>query len=124
IFSPSTILPAVSSVVTHSQLKAMLASRNIQLFDVRSPEEYQDGRIPQAVNLPLDNLEESLKLSPEYFEQRFEVKAPGKDDDNVVFHCRSGIRSAAALGIAHQLGFSKARHFKGGYSEWVEQGGK
>lgn len=57
--------------------------------------------------MSVDNLEESLKLSPEHFEQRFEVKAPGKDDDNIVFHCRSGKRSATALGIAYQLGFSK-----------------
>ncbi|CAI5673188.1 thiosulfate:glutathione sulfurtransferase-like [Oreochromis aureus] len=112
------------SVVTYSELKTMLASHNIQLFDVRNPDEYQAGHIPQAVNVPLDNLEESLQLSPELFEQRFEVKAPTKADDNIVFHCRSGIRSTSALGIAYQLGFSKARHFKGGYSEWVEREGK
>ncbi|CAI5673184.1 thiosulfate:glutathione sulfurtransferase isoform X1 [Oreochromis niloticus] len=112
------------SVVTYSELKTMLASHNIQLFDVRNPDEYQAGHIPQAVNVPLDNLEESLQLSPELFEQRFEVKAPTKADDNIVFHCKSGSRSIRALGIAHQLGFSKARHFKGGYSEWVDQEGK
>uniref|UniRef100_A0A668USI4 Rhodanese domain-containing protein n=1 Tax=Oreochromis aureus TaxID=47969 RepID=A0A668USI4_OREAU len=115
---------ASQDVVTYSELKTMLASHNIQLFDVRNPDEYQAGHIPQAVNVPLDNLEGSLQLSPELFEQRFEVKAPTKADDNIVFHCKSGSRSIRALGIAHQLGFSKARHFKGGYSEWVEQEGK
>ncbi|XP_031137987.1 thiosulfate:glutathione sulfurtransferase isoform X1 [Sander lucioperca] len=113
-----------ASVVTYSQLKTMLSNRDIQLFDVRNPDEYQAGRIPDAVNIPLGNLEESLKLSPERFQQTFEVKAPGKDDDNIVFHCKSGNRSAKALDIARQLGFSRARHYKGGYSEWAEQEGK
>ncbi|KAG7225014.1 hypothetical protein INR49_014807 [Caranx melampygus] len=94
------------SVVTYSQLKFMLSNRNIQLFDVRNPDEYQAGHIPDAVNIPLGNLEDSLKLSPEGFQEKFEVKAPGKDDDNIVFHCRSGKRSATALAIATQLGFS------------------
>ncbi|XP_041824349.1 thiosulfate:glutathione sulfurtransferase-like isoform X2 [Melanotaenia boesemani] len=112
------------SVVTYSQLKNMLSKHDIQLFDVRNPDEYQAGNIPQAVNIPLDTLEDSLKLDPELFEQNFKVRAPGKDDDNIVFHCRSGKRSFTALSIAHQQGFSRARHYKGGYSDWVEQQGK
>ncbi|GAA6214981.1 thiosulfate sulfurtransferase/rhodanese-like domain-containing protein 1 [Lates japonicus] len=113
-----------ASVVTYSQLKTMLSNRDIQLFDVRNPDEYQAGQIPQAVNIPLDTLEESLKLPPESFEQKFQVEAPEKDDDNIVFHCRSGKRSATALDIAHKLGFSRARHYKGGYIEWAEKEGK
>uniref|UniRef100_A0A671W6U4 Thiosulfate:glutathione sulfurtransferase-like n=1 Tax=Sparus aurata TaxID=8175 RepID=A0A671W6U4_SPAAU len=99
-------------VVTYSQLKTMLSNRNIQLFDVRNPDEYQAGRIADAVNIPLGHLEESLKLSPERFQQKFEVRAPGKDDDNIVFHCRSGKRSSQALDIARQLGFSRSAHHK------------
>ncbi|XP_053198564.1 thiosulfate:glutathione sulfurtransferase [Scomber japonicus] len=113
-----------ASVVTYSQLKTMLANHDVQLFDVRQPDEYQAGHIQDAVNIPLGSLEESLKLSPERFEQKFEVRAPRKGDDNLVFHCKSGIRGAKALDIAHQLGFSRARHYKGGYSEWAEREGK
>ncbi|KAM7369891.1 hypothetical protein PAMP_011179 [Pampus punctatissimus] len=96
-----------ASVVTYSQLKTMLSTHDIQLFDVRNLDEYQAGHIPNAVNIPLGSLEESLKLSPEDFQQKFEVRAPEKDDDNLVFHCQSGKRSAKALDIARQLGFSR-----------------
>ncbi|XP_046879363.1 thiosulfate:glutathione sulfurtransferase [Hypomesus transpacificus] len=112
------------SVVSYEQLKNMLSNRNIQLFDVRNPDEYLAGRIPDAVNIPLGELEESLKLSPGHFKQTFQVPAPLKDDDNIVFHCKSGNRSVKALGIAYNLGFTRARHYKGGYSEWVEREGK
>ncbi|XP_034025341.1 thiosulfate:glutathione sulfurtransferase [Thalassophryne amazonica] len=99
----------------------MLSKQAVQLFDVRTPEEYQAGHIPQAVNIPLDTLEESLKLIPEHFQHKFHVNAPKKDDQDIVFQCRTGIRSAKALDIAYQLGYSRAKHYKGGYSEWTEK---
>lgn len=52
-------------------------------------------------------LEETLKLSPELFQQKFHVSIPEKDDGNIVFYCRSGNRSATALSIAYQLGFGR-----------------
>lgn len=113
-----------ATVVTYSQLKTMLSNRDVQLFDVRNPDEYQAGHIPEAVNIPLDTLEESLQLPPARFQQKFEVKAPGKDDGNIVFHCARGNRSLKALDIARRLGFDRARHYKGGYVEWAEKEGK
>ncbi|XP_054621718.1 thiosulfate:glutathione sulfurtransferase isoform X2 [Dunckerocampus dactyliophorus] len=107
--------------VTSSQLRSMLSKRDLQLFDVRNPDEFKAGHIPHAVNMPLGSLEESLKMSPESFQQRFQVRAPGKKDDNIVFHCFSGRRSAKALDIARKMGFSRAKHYKGGYSEWAEK---
>ncbi|XP_060756852.1 thiosulfate:glutathione sulfurtransferase [Neoarius graeffei] len=113
--------PDLDSVVTYKQLKVMLASHNVQLFDVRNPDEFQAGRIPDSVNIPLGQLEDSLKLSPEQFEKLFKVKAPKKEDDNIIFHCQRGRRSLTALKTAWSLGFSRARHYAGGYSEWAEK---
>ncbi|KAK7123770.1 hypothetical protein R3I93_022015 [Phoxinus phoxinus] len=112
--------PDPVSVVTYEQLKAMLANHSVQLFDVRNPDEFQAGRIPDSINIPLGQLEESLKLPPQQFQVQFKVKAPQKEDDNIVFHCRSGKRSLSALEIAHRLGFLKARHYAGGYIDWEE----
>ncbi|XP_027030806.1 thiosulfate:glutathione sulfurtransferase [Tachysurus fulvidraco] len=113
--------PKLDSVVTYEQLKVMLTRHRVQLFDVRNPDEFQAGRIPDSVNVPLGQLEESLKLSPEKFEKRFKVKAPKKEDDDIVFHCQKGRRSLTALETAWRLGFSRARHYAGGYSEWAEK---
>ncbi|XP_062377584.1 thiosulfate:glutathione sulfurtransferase isoform X2 [Sardina pilchardus] len=102
-------------------MQSMMSSKDIQLFDVRNPDEFQAGRIPGSINIPLNSLEQSLKLSPQHFELLFEAKAPGKEDDNIVFHCQGGHRSASALGIAKRLGYMRARHFAGGYREWAER---
>uniref|UniRef100_A0A8C1T0E9 Si:ch211-161h7.8 n=1 Tax=Cyprinus carpio TaxID=7962 RepID=A0A8C1T0E9_CYPCA len=113
--------PDSVSAVTYEQLKAMLANHSVQLFDVRNTDEFQAGRIPDSVNIPLGQLEESLKLPPQQFQLHFGVKAPEKEDDNIVFQCRSGKRSLTALEIAHRLGFSKARHYAGGYIDWEQR---
>ena len=59
------------------------------------------------MHVSVGELEESLKLSPGHFKQTFQVPAPLKDDDNIVFHCKSGNRSVKALGIAYNLGFTR-----------------
>lgn len=58
--------------------------------------------------IPVAVVDESLKLSPEQFQQRYNVKAPEKDDNNIVFYCRSGNRSYKALTMAQQLGFTRS----------------
>lgn len=113
----------------------MLSKRDVQLFDVREPHEYQEGRILDAVHMPrkfypscktafsiflaifshfslcwgisVAVVDESLRLPPDQFQQLYNVKAPAKDDHNIVFYCRSGNRSFKALSAAQQLGFRR-----------------
>ncbi|KAL4624893.1 thiosulfate sulfurtransferase/rhodanese-like domain-containing protein 1 [Arapaima gigas] len=74
--------------------------------------------------MPVKGLEEALRMTPESFKKQFKVDAPKKNDDNIVFHCQSGRRSATALETAHKLGFSRVRHYAGGYSEWAKLEGQ
>ncbi|KAK6486490.1 thiosulfate:glutathione sulfurtransferase-like [Huso huso] len=110
-------------VVSYEQLKKMLESHNIQLFDVRSLEEFQAGRIPSSTNIPLGELDQALKMESETFKKLFNVEKPEKQDSNIVFHCQSGRRSATALETAVNLGYTKAQHYAGGYSEWSQREG-
>lgn len=48
--------------------------------DVREPAELQqEGKIPNAINLPLSSLQESLNLSDEAFLDKFPFCKPEKD---------------------------------------------
>lgn len=51
-------------------------------------------------------LEESLKLSPEVFLDKFGREKP-KQDTEMVFHCKGGGRGGRATELALSLGFSK-----------------
>ncbi|XP_064615421.1 thiosulfate sulfurtransferase/rhodanese-like domain-containing protein 3, partial [Liolophura sinensis] len=108
--------------LTYEDLVALLDSGDIQLFDVREPKELEEtGKIPRSVNIPLGQLADVLSLSPEEFKNRFGVDKPKEDDQNIVFHCRTGVRSKNALLIARELGLPKARHYVGGFEEWASK---
>lgn len=61
------------------------------LVDVRTPEEFKAGSVPGAVNIPLDQVGQSLS--------RF------KGHGTVVVFCRSGMRSSQARDILVRNGF-------------------
>jgi len=52
-------------------------------------------------------VESALNLSPEDFHQKYGARKPSKEDSNIVFHCRAGVRSLEAMETAHQLGYKK-----------------
>lgn len=52
-------------------------------------------------------VEEALALQPDEFEAKYGAKKPSKEDTNIVFHCRAGMRSLSALQSAHQMGYSR-----------------
>lgn len=72
------------------------------LVDVRSPAEFAAGAIPDAVNVPLDELRE-----------RFEELPAGP----LVVHCQVGLRGHIATRLLLQHGFD-ARNLDGGYRTW------
>ena len=70
------------------------------VLDVRTEAEHARGAIPDAVNIPLDELRDRLDEVPE-----------GK----LIVHCGVGIRSHAAVFI---LGDREVLNLDGGYTTW------
>ncbi len=80
---------------------------DVQIVDVRYPNEWEAGRIEGAIHIPLDDLDERLE----------EIDRSRQ----VVTVCRSGARSASA---AHRLsaeGF-RAENLDGGMEAWAAAG--
>ena len=96
-----------------TELLAITASaRPITLIDVREPDEWDAGRIEGAIHIPLAELlagrgDEIMAKSPE-----------------VVFYCRSGKRSNAALAYARKSGIAASTHLAGGILAYLEQTSK
>ena len=77
------------------------------LVDVREPHEFQIARIPGSVLIPLGELPKRLnELNPA---------------DEIVMHCKMGGRSAKAVDLLRQNGFTKVRNMKGGILAWSEK---
>ncbi|KAI0690693.1 Rhodanese-like domain-containing protein [Cytidiella melzeri] len=88
------------------------------LIDVREPDEVLQGSIPSSVNLPLSVLANSLSLKPEAFKLKFGWEKPQRDQE-IVFYCRSGVRSLTACDIAQRNGFTNTFSYKGSWLDWT-----
>ena len=71
------------------------------LIDVRTPEEFRTGHLPEAVNLELDHLRENLDKLPR--------------DKEIVLYCAIGLRAYIACRILTQNGFDRIYSISGGY---------
>ncbi|GLY84676.1 adenylyltransferase/sulfurtransferase MoeZ [Actinoallomurus iriomotensis] len=100
---------AKDSTITAPELKAMLEKDDIFLVDVREPNEYEIVNIPGATLIPKGEFLSGAALE----------RLP--HDKKVVLHCKSGARSAEALAIVKNAGFSDAVHLGGGVLAWVNQ---
>jgi rhodanese-related sulfurtransferase len=97
--------------------------KHLILFtDVREPSEYQEGYIPSAINLPIKSQPDALFLPAEEFEDRFGFKKPTADAE-VIFYCKSGVRSSAAAQLARQVGYSNVSEYRGSWLDWAKNGG-
>ncbi|MFH0942085.1 MAG: rhodanese-like domain-containing protein [Chloroflexota bacterium] len=80
------------------------------ILDVRTPREFAEGHIAQAVNLDYNskNFGDSL----------------GRLDKNLVYlvYCRTGVRSAAASALMAKNGFNKVYNMTGGITDWQAAG--
>ena len=91
-------------VITSAEVKTLLESNGCFLIDIRDPEEVAEGKIPQAIAIPMEHLEEKLRGM--------------KKDAPIVLVCAHGKRSrAAAEGLA-QAGYTNVRSMRGGLEEW------
>ena len=101
---------ASGSTITATELKEMLDRKDdIFLIDVREPNEYEIVSIPGATLIPKDQFITGVALE----------KLP--QDKRIVLHCKSGARSAEALAVVKNAGFSDAVHVGGGVLAWVSQ---
>jgi rhodanese-related sulfurtransferase len=74
------------------------------LIDVRRIDEFSNGKIPGAINLPLDELRNRLDEIPA--------------DRTIYIYCEAGLRGYLAQRILRQSGFDTVFNLSGGYYLW------
>ncbi len=108
-------------------------SRELTMVDVRTQEEFNNGRIPNALNYPIfDNLERSeigkiyknlgkenaINKGLDFFQpklNKFLLSLSSMKSEHLVVYCaRGGMRSKAIASLLYKNGFSVSQ-MKGGY---------
>lgn len=93
-------------LVTPEEMQSILELEDVQLIDVRTPEEYEEIRIANAQNIDF--------MSPTFDEDisKLDKTKP------VILYCRSGNRSAKCAQKMKDAGFKKIYDLEGGLSKW------
>lgn len=104
-----TSIPSGYFTITKvAELKTQLKNTQTVLVDVREPSEYQSGHIPNAINIPLRTLAQTLNKIPR--------------DRSVVLYCSTGYRSAMGVMTLHLLGYENVQGFPPSFAGWKASG--
>lgn len=85
-------------------LNMLVQSEKVVLVDVRTPQEFAEGHLAGAINMPLD---------------QFDPKAlPKEEGKETILYCRSGNRSGTAAKAYVEATGQSIRHLDGGIGAW------
>jgi rhodanese-related sulfurtransferase len=97
--------PSISAAELHAQRESGTAP---VVIDVRTPEEYASGHVPDAVNIPFDQVAQRIA----------EVEAP----HGVVLYCMVGPRARKGESALLAVGYTSVLHLEGGLAAWQAAG--
>ncbi len=92
-----------------NQAVLLVNRENGVLVDVREPNEFREGHIPRALNIPLSQFKGRVGELEKY------------KDRPVVLCCRSGNRSLKAAVLLKRQGFAKVYSLAGGLLAWQRE---
>lgn len=95
--------------VTPQELVNMVNREKAVVIDVRDPNEYSQGHIVYAINVPHAALSGRVSELAKY------------KDHPVVLACKMGQHSGAAGTVLRKAGFQNVSRLKGGVAEWRNQ---
>ena len=94
--------------ISYEDLKELMRNKEIYLIDVRSGQEYEEGHLDGAINIPVYNIEN-------------EIQKKVKDKkETIILYCSSGSRSKKAKNILEKLGYTEVYNLKEGIDKiWI-----
>jgi sulfur-carrier protein adenylyltransferase/sulfurtransferase len=104
----SITLTGTGTKLIEVSLDEALALPDTVWIDVREPEEFSDGHIDHAVNLPLSRL------------QQGNIETPRAE--RAIVYCQSGMRCRTAAPILRKAGIGTVYGLQGGFEAWQQHG--
>jgi molybdopterin/thiamine biosynthesis adenylyltransferase/rhodanese-related sulfurtransferase len=93
-----------------NEAASRITAGGVIVLDVREPDEYEQGALPDALHIPRGHLEAQIEG------RIVEKTAP------VLVYCAGGVRSAFATKTLHELGYTNVVSVAGGFQKWKDEG--
>ena len=81
----------------------------VVFLDVREPNEWNLGRLPNAIHIPRGQLESNIEMRVDR-------------DQPIVVYCARGNRSALAADTLQQMGYTNVASIADGFGGWIAIG--
>lgn len=94
--------------ISAEEAKRMIDGGGLQVVDVREPKERVEGYIAGSVLIPVDSV----------FARRAELST----EQEIIFVCAAGVRSALACEMAASIGRTRLYNLEGGMEAWGKLG--
>jgi rhodanese-related sulfurtransferase len=102
--------PGDRNSLTSTQATMLINREDAQVIDVREPDEYVAGHLPESRNIPLGRLEERAGELDKF------------KDTPLILVCQTGSRSTGACKQLIKLGFARVHNLEGGLGGWQAAG--
>ncbi len=96
----------IREVTPREVLDMLNANANVVYLDVREPNEWNLGHLPNAVHIPRGNLESN-------------IEARVGREETIVIYCARGNRSALAADTLQQMGYENVSSMAEGWGGWI-----
>lgn len=100
----------IREVTPREVLAMQRQNADVMYLDVREPNEWNLGHLPNAVHIPRGHLESN-------------IEARADRDQTIVIYCARGNRSALAADTLQQMGYQNVTSMAEGFGGWVAIGG-
>ena len=96
--------------VNPGEATTLINREDAHIVDVREADEFANGHLPDALNIPLSKLSERVGELEKF------------KDKPIIFCCATGMRSGKANAELKKQGFAKLYNLAGGVDAWVGAG--
>jgi len=115
-------------LIKTTALASILASRNVRILDVRSPDEYRQGHLPGAVNLPARTTEDlaanrrGFPMPPEWAQRLFRMAGVSAGSRVVLYDDQGYLFAARVFYVLEFFGHPRVQVLDGGWRKWQSEG--
>lgn len=89
--------------INYQTFKEMIKTGSrVKVVDVRSPQEFLEGKLDYAINIPLYDLNKKAEL------------ILSNKNDTIILYCQAGVRSKKAYNILKEKGYTDLYMLDGG----------